>query len=524
MPIIDLAREPSISDLTVSICIVGSGPGGGFLAAELARAFDGVAVVEAGGGHAEIDTRESVSTVATPRGALTNLGFSEQLGGTSDVWSGRLAILEAVDFAARSWVPHSGWPFGSEVLAPYYEKAATILGLKGLAEFESDHSDLGPAFAGLVAGGDIALKPFVWLDPPFRVGSYLDEIAARSTHNLTLITSARVRSLHERNGSRVIEYANVAAPDGHTIRVYARVFVLAAGGIGTPRILLNSTNRSPNGIGNSNDLVGRFLCTHPKANLGIVTLERGVSTASPLFEKRRNGVGLRRLGLGLSAATQGACAGLNHYVQLTHEPRRETSDAASGGDAEDSLTGRTPEEAPLPPGFVARFGRFFRSQLARRAALRPDGRRFVLRAFLDQFPNPDNRVSLAPDVDRHGDRKVHISWNFTDADRRTVREFFSQLQRELEHRRVGRVEIDPALANGDWPLVGIHSHLMGTTRMGDSARSGVVDRNCRVFACENLYIAGPSTFPTSGYANPFLTIAALSLRLADHLKQSIEKR
>jgi choline dehydrogenase-like flavoprotein len=148
----------------------------------------------------------------------------------------------------------------------------------------------------------------------------------------------------------------------------------------------------------------------------------------------------------------------------------------------------------------------------------------VLRAFLDQFPNPDNRVSLAPDTDRYGDRKARISWNFTDADRRTVREFFSRLKHELGLCRVGQVEIDPTLLDGDWPLVGIHSHLMGTTRMGDSAKTSVVDRNCRVFACNNLYIAGPSTFPTSGYANPFLTIAALSLRLADHLKQSIEKR
>jgi choline dehydrogenase-like flavoprotein len=59
---------------------------------------------------------------------------------------------------------------------------------------------------------------------------------------------------------------------------------------------------------------------------------------------------------------------------------------------------------------------------------------------------------------------------------------------------------------------------MGTTRMHVDPRRGVVDFNCQVHGTNNLFIAGPSVFPTSGYANPVLTILALSLRLADHLK------
>ena len=58
----------------------------------------------------------------------------------------------------------------------------------------------------------------------------------------------------------------------------------------------------------------------------------------------------------------------------------------------------------------------------------------------------------------------------------------------------------------------------GTTRMHDSPRHGVVDRDCRVHGIGNLYVAGSSVFPTCGYANPTLTIIALSIRLADHLK------
>jgi choline dehydrogenase-like flavoprotein len=66
--------------------------------------------------------------------------------------------------------------------------------------------------------------------------------------------------------------------------------------------------------------------------------------------------------------------------------------------------------------------------------------------------------------------------------------------------------------NGGW-------HHMGTTRMSDDPKRGVVDRHCRVHGMENLYVAGSSVFPTSGSANPTLTLVALTLRLADHLKE-----
>jgi choline dehydrogenase-like flavoprotein len=61
-------------------------------------------------------------------------------------------------------------------------------------------------------------------------------------------------------------------------------------------------------------------------------------------------------------------------------------------------------------------------------------------------------------------------------------------------------------------------HHMGTTRMHRDPKQGVVDENSRIHGIENLFVAGPSVFPTGGYANPSLTIVALALRLADHIK------
>jgi choline dehydrogenase-like flavoprotein len=75
--------------------------------------------------------------------------------------------------------------------------------------------------------------------------------------------------------------------------------------------------------------------------------------------------------------------------------------------------------------------------------------------------------------------------------------------------------------NSEWPAtLGGGWHHMGTTRMADNPKEGVVDANCKVFGIQNLYMAGSSCFPTSGAANPTLTLLALTFRLSEHLKSS----
>ena len=77
------------------------------------------------------------------------------------------------------------------------------------------------------------------------------------------------------------------------------------------------------------------------------------------------------------------------------------------------------------------------------------------------------------------------------------------------------------MRTGSWPTDTLGGpHHLGTTRMGQSPSAGVVDSDCKVYGIRNLYIAGGSVFPTSGYAPPTLTVIALSFRLADHLSNS----
>ena len=129
-----------------------------------------------------------------------------------------------------------------------------------------------------------------------------------------------------------------------------------------------------------------------------------------------------------------------------------------------------------------------------------------------------------------GMRKSILDWRLLPIDTHSIRVLADTFDAELKRTGLGSVEKSEWLETDtvDWPIdlaIGRHPiggyHHMGTTRMADDPTQGVVDAQCRTHGIENLYIAGSSVFPTSGWANPTLTIVAMTLRLADHLSETI---
>ena len=150
-----------------------------------------------------------------------------------------------------------------------------------------------------------------------------------------------------------------------------------------------------------------------------------------------------------------------------------------------------------------------------------NAKNYVFSTRIEQTPNPDSRVELAATKDALGMQEVNLNWQLSELDKRTIKEANLMIGRELGRTGLGRLRLRDWLFtdNPIWPhyLEGGWHH-MGTTRMNNDPKKGVVDANCKVHGLPNLYIAGSSVFPTGGTANPTLTIVALSLRLADHLK------
>ncbi len=151
-----------------------------------------------------------------------------------------------------------------------------------------------------------------------------------------------------------------------------------------------------------------------------------------------------------------------------------------------------------------------------------DMRVFWLNYHIEQAPNPDSRITLTSERDTLGMQRVQLNWRFGELEKRTLRRTNEIIAQELGRARLGRVKVVRDDPNTGWPAAyrGLRGtwHQMGTTRMNPDPKYGVVDENCRVHGISNLFIAGSSVFPTGGYTNPTLTIVALSLRLAEHVR------
>jgi choline dehydrogenase-like flavoprotein len=139
----------------------------------------------------------------------------------------------------------------------------------------------------------------------------------------------------------------------------------------------------------------------------------------------------------------------------------------------------------------------------------------------EQAPNPESRVTLGDELDALGQRRVVLDWQLGELSERTFHHsarFYAEL---IARSGIGRMKVMPWLLSEEpnwWQRVAAGWHHIGTTRMADDPARGVVDADCRVFGVSNLFVAGSSVFPTSSYINPTLTLVALAVRLADHVK------
>ena len=328
-----------------------------------------------------------------------------------------------------------------------------------------------------------------------------------------------------------INSARFKSLNGNEIEIRARAFVICCSGIENARILLNLPEPILSNI-NKHDNVGRFFAQHPRGR--ILTLEAANNSAPALqklfncFIKPRRGQIQYEVGFALSDTAQREYQLLNASAAIYYE-ESERSAWASAKRLRATIKSRT-----VPPGGYADVKNLLCGVPAVVANL---VRKFILGTQrviphpiasvvvdLEQEPNRDSRITLSDDVDELEVRRVKVDWKISEIERRTAREFAKIIALELENMGFGRAELEPWLTSDapirDGELSGTY-HFIGATRMASTPETGVVDKDCRVFGLDNLYMAGCSVFPTTGHANPTLTIVALAIRLADHLCEGL---
>ena len=188
----------------------------------------------------------------------------------------------------------------------------------------------------------------------------------------------------------------------------------------------------------------------------------------------------------------------------------------------DSYAEDAPKRAPLQPVPVLSIAppvqqrERLLSCLLMSSARPRDERFYSIWSLAEQSPNPDSRIALIDKRDALGMPRVKLNWRLSELDTYSVLRTLELFAQELGRSDLGRLRI------GTFPETFHYgNHHMGTTRMSDDPRQGVVDAHCCVHGMTNLYVAGSSVFATSGASTPTLTIVALALRLAKHVKESM---
>lgn len=532
-----------------AVCVIGTGAVGTTAAHELLRAGRDVVVLEGGGLGHERAAQDTYRGVLAPGAVHDPLDLVRQkrLGGTTTQWGGRCIPLDGIDFEPRAYVPDSGWPIGLEELLPHYRRAQEYC---QLGAFEYDEREALPAAGPLVLGGQASeritdTRLWRW-SPPVDFGQEYRALFAASSR-LHLYHHASVTRLVRRAGGAAVDQAVVATAPGREVTVRARTFVLATGGLETARLLLSSGDATTVGIGDEHGLVGRYYMIHPVAEVARVRFRGPLPAHARGYERTRDGVWCRRM-LGITPATQRELGLRNiafaFWFPDPQDPAHRdpvlssfslvrTAMSRGGLDWKSRGVHRRYAANPaiaahlanvvrgLPE--VARFGRRwvrdrYRSdrRLPSFMTASPSGR-LRLRFDAEQSPEAANRVELTRQVDAFGVRRLAVHHRVSADDRGSIARALEVVKGELHRLGVAEVETPPETSDIAELAFGDGTHQMGLTRMADSPRRGVVDRDCRVHGAPNLFVAGSAVFPTSGFAGPTLTAVALALRATDRI-------
>ena len=490
------------------IIIIGSGMGGATLAAALAPSGRRIVILERGQRlEHSVEARDDAAIFARGHfrpdelwldgaGKPFNPGNYYHPGGNSKFYGAVLMRYRAQDFTPLRHMGGTtpGWPISYDILEPYYQAAENLYQVRGALGYDPtepahsgqynfapvpDEPPIADLRARLAAAGlhpsplplgvDIdrwlAHGKTPWDAFPDTCGGKMDAETVGLTHalqhpNVSLITGCRVTRLLAQGGRvTAVEMQH----DGRVERMSAPLIVLSAGAVVSAAILLASADAiHPGGLANTSGQVGRNFMNHNlTAVLGLHPLRRNTS----IYQKTIQ---------------------VNDFY-LTGGPAGEPlGNIQMLGKISGTMMAA---DTPIPraiAGWIARHS-------------------VDLLAMSEDLPNPDSRVTL-----REG--QIVLDWRRSNWQAHL--ELVKQLKRYL--KKAGYPIVIAKTFDRKTP-----SHQCGTNRMGDDPATSVVTPDCRAHDLENLYIMDASVLPTSAAVNPALTIAALALRCADHIKRQL---
>lgn len=519
--IIDAQTFSANQTFEADICIVGAGVAGITIAREFIDTNIKVILLESGGFDFEHQSQFLYQGEVINRNFLP-LEFTRrrQFGGSTATWFGRCYPLDDGDFEERKWLPYSGWPISADELRSFYEKANQLFEL-GRYEYHNKVQ---------LNSNVLDLKKFHF-SPPTRFGEkYRDEL--RQAKNLQVFLHANAVHVQLDSNGKSTKQINCLTLQKKAFLIKSKFFILALGGLETTRLLMVSNDVQKNGIGNDNDLLGRFFMEH--VSLFDAVLEKTPSNFPEELFKLDYSIPHKTPGVvfavGLSNEFRDKNKLLNACGFFVKRSTYKVDDLFFTKSFQDFIHISNVFNHNAPPS-AKNIKAFLRTiynspkfiSVIKKRLTQKTVTSYGLQIQLECAPNPQSRLTLSNKKDSLSMPRLKLDWKLSRQDLESYVRFRAVVFDELSKSGLKIRPIQHEFDEEGWPVSIVPSkHPMGTTRMHIDIKKGVTNENCRIHGVNNLYVASSSVFPTSGMANPTLTIAALALRVAEYIKQNFQ--
>jgi choline dehydrogenase-like flavoprotein len=551
-------------EVAADLAVIGAGPAGITVALEAADRGISVVLLESGGLDFDPQAQDLSEGAEWDRHrhAPLSLSVRRQVGGTSNIWGGRCVPFDAVDFSARPYLNIPNWPLTYSQIAPYFQRACDWM-VCGRAVFSINDVPNVPReiVPGFTDDGILGSSLERW-SLPTNFGQVYRQRMKQSAglRVLTGVTCTEIVCPPESGSARTLECRTQAG--GH-VRVSAKEFVVACGGLESTRLLLSSTGPAGEQMGNRGGHLGRWYMAHAEGSVANIRFTTPPRRTIFDYEKDIDGVYVKRRfsfseeyqrehglpnvvswlgnwelpdarhGYGQLSFVYLALASplgskLAPEVQRLSMIGAEIPGTPYGGAEITSRSShlRNVLRHPYPTGkFAVGFGagRFLaRGRRTPGFFMYSKNNLYPFQYHGEQLPNPDSRVTLTEDRDRLGRRKLAIDLRFSPGDVEGIVKAHEHWDQYFRKLGIGHLEYqheDLHAAVGQ--RLGGGFHQAGTTRMSATPDDGVIDPNLAVHGVPNVYVASSSTFVTSGQANSTFMIVAFAARLADHLADKL---
>lgn len=535
MTIRSLSQTESMrKTIRTQVCIVGAGMAGLFLARQLTEFGLRMVVVESGTDlpdHSPADLNEIWDEHGRYKWPVT--GRVRGLGGSSSVWGGKMIPLAPGDLANRPHIAAPEWPLGYEALVEGLGEIETFFRLDNgsYEEGAPPHSRTGVELPR--DDENFTMRWAKWAG--FRRGNVWSILRRNlSQHPLVDIwMDATVYGFTTDRLSQRVDAVLCRSQDGSTLTVHADHFVVAAGTIESTRLLLLLDEAHHKRVFDGCDALGRYFQDHLDARVGRL-VPSDEASFNRLLGPRYLRLHRRSPHLEVTAKAQAADRVGSAFVHMTADLSQNSTLATVKRIAKRL---ETRDYRALPNEFrhaaidPRLFGRFVARRVYHHTLFMPQDVDINLRICIEQAPRRENRISLVSATDRLGIRKAGLTWLPGEIDERTFRacaQRFADFWKRYGLDRICRIEWSSCVSEPGGSILEVaqdYAHPSGTTRMGDNPAQSVVDADLRCHRVANLSVVGASCFPSSGSANPTLTIMLLSWRAAraigSRLKQPV---